>query len=81
MTKPHRLRTYLDAGREPEHASSQSKYLKAPLVEDSEGVAGLKWTGGASAIPGTITPTSDMAALTVSSLIVTAGHWVRIIIK
>jgi hypothetical protein len=31
----------------PEHESSQSKYLKAPWAEDSEGVAGLKWTGGA----------------------------------
>ncbi len=70
---------------EPEHASSRSKYPKAPLVEDSEGVAGLnlplKWTGGASAVLGTITLTSDMAELTVSSLIVTAGHWVLIIIK
>ncbi len=37
---------------EPEHASSRSKYLKVQLVEDSEGVAGLKWTGGANTIAG-----------------------------
>ncbi len=66
---------------EPEHASSRSKYLKAPLAEDSEGVAGLKRTGGASAILGPITPTSDMAELIVSSFIVTAGQWVQISIK
>ncbi len=37
---------------EPEHVPSRSKYPKVPLVEDSEGVAGHTWTGGASAIPG-----------------------------
>jgi hypothetical protein len=84
VTRPHRPRTYWKAGRARArndnncHVSSLSKYLKAPLVEDSEGVAGLKWTGGASAISGTITPTLDMAELTVSYLIVTAGHWVLI---
>ncbi len=29
---------------EPEHVPSRSKYLKVPLVEDSEGVAGRTWT-------------------------------------
>ena len=29
-----------------------SKHLKAPLVEDSEGVVGRTWTGGASTISG-----------------------------
>ncbi len=29
---------------------SRSKYLKVPLVEDSEGVVGRTWTGGASTI-------------------------------
>ena len=53
VTKPHRARTYRDAGREPgfgsggpEYASSRSKHLKAQLAVDSDGVAGLKWTGG-----------------------------------
>ncbi len=31
---------------------SRSKYLKVPLVEDSEGVVGRTWTGGASTISG-----------------------------
>ena len=31
---------------------SRSKHLKAPLVEDSEGVVGRTWTGGASTISG-----------------------------
>ncbi len=54
-TKPLRLRTYRDAGCERASGvagrigavPSQSKHLKAPLVVDSEGVAGLLWTGGA----------------------------------
>ncbi len=37
---------------EPEHVPSWSKYLKVPLVEDSEGVMGRTWTGGASTISG-----------------------------
>ncbi len=32
---------------------SQSKNLKLPLVEDSEGVVGRTWTGGASTNSGT----------------------------
>ena len=47
VTKPHRLRTLRDAGREREQVPSRSKHLKAPLVVDSEGVAGLKWSGAA----------------------------------
>ena len=47
VTKPHRPRTYRDAGRErASGAASRSKHLKAPLAVDSDGVAGLKWTGG-----------------------------------
>jgi hypothetical protein len=37
---------------ELEHVPSRSKHLKAPLVEDSEGVVGRTWTGGASSISG-----------------------------
>ncbi len=48
--------------------------IPSQLVEDLGGVAGRKWTGGASAISGPVTPTSDMAELTFSSLIVTAGQ-------
>ncbi len=54
VTKLHGPRTYRDAGRErASGAASRSKYLKVPMVEDSEGVAGRTWTGGASTIHGT----------------------------
>ncbi len=63
VTKPHRPRTYRDAGRERALGAASraagarvkpEQYLKSQLVEDSEGVAGpgLRWTGGASAILG-----------------------------
>ena len=55
VTTPHRPRTYRDAGRErasgaagrsTRQAGASTSSLKAPLAVDSDGVAGLKWTGG-----------------------------------
>ena len=55
--RPHTQPGMLAAGvgfgsGELEHASSRSKYLKVPLVEDSERVAGPTWTGRASTMQG-----------------------------
>ena len=55
VTKPHRLRTYRDAGGERafgaagqsmHQAGASTSRLKAPLAVDSGGVAGLKWAVG-----------------------------------
>ncbi len=66
---------------ELEHASSQSKYLKVPVVEDSEGVVSLTWTGGASTISGA--DHADVGHGGANSFILDSDHRssVRIVIK
>ncbi len=79
VTKPHRPRTYWDAGRErASGAAGRSKHLKAPLVVDSDGVVSLKWTWGG------VRSRSDHADVGHGGdnrflSIVTAGQRVRII--
>jgi hypothetical protein len=52
LTKPHRPRPYLDAGRERASGAAGRSTRQAgastsrPLAVDSDGVAGLRWTGG-----------------------------------
>ncbi len=50
VTKPHRPRTYRGAGCERAlgTAGRSTRQAGAPLAVDSDGVAGLKWTGRGS---------------------------------
>jgi hypothetical protein len=82
VTKPHRPRTYRDAGRERASGAASLSMCQAGGASTSR----RHWSrtrkeSWAARGPeeqvqsrGTITPTSDMAELTVSPLIVTAGH-------
>ena len=66
---------------EPEHVPSRSKHLKAPLVEDSEGVVGRTWTGGASTISGTNHADVGHGGANVFTLSSDRRSLVRILIK
>jgi hypothetical protein len=82
VTKPHRPLTYRDAGLEwasgaaswstRQTGASTSRRHWSRTQEESRTSRGPEEQVQSR---GPITPTSDMAELTVSSLIVTAGHW------
>ena len=81
VTKPHRPRTYRDAGRERASGAASRSMCQAGASTSRRHWSRTRKESWAARGPeeqvqsrGTITPTSDMAELTVSPLIVTAGH-------